>query len=255
MIDRMISTEATIEKVNALEKAVNERGIYTRRPDMYPFDTVAGEIIAKAFNLTRSALLLVQSGHSDEAFGLCRSLYECAMYLRHITRDLEKRDKLSILFLEFGVKSKSFWFDLLNKNPDLSDESRIDIVRYKQEHQIPDDPKVIFQPWSGTSKLIEKISQAPHPLDPDDSSEDLRNKQRALAYTDTSCYVHCTQPGLNSYQHACREPIRTASHMPSTDTAFKSCLLIQVYLPEITNYCLYGMGLIASNQLGFDTEP
>jgi hypothetical protein len=249
MVEDIVSLEATIAKVDSLEHAVNNRRIYTRRPDLYPFDTVAGEMLAKAFALSRSAILLSQNGYPDEAFGLCRSLYESAMHLRYITRECEKRDERSNGFLEFGVTSKAFWFDLLDRSLDINDEERSDIVRYKRENQIPDDPKNIFQPWSGNRKLIEKISQAPHPIDSEDSTEDLRDKQRALAYTDTSCYVHCTQPGLNTYSHDYREPIRTLHHAPSANTASKACLMVQEYLPEIVKYCFFGMGLDASEEL------
>jgi len=237
-----LSLPATISQVDSLEERINARGIYTRRLDLYPFDTVAGEMLAKAFSICRSAIILVQSGYPDEAFGLCRSLYECSIYLRFITSSAEKRDELSRRFLEFGVTSKAFWFDLLDKSPKLTDEQREDVIRYKAENQIPGDPKIMLAPWSENKGLIQKASNEPHPADAEDSTKNLRDKQRAIAYTDTSCYVHCTQPGLNTYTHDWKEPIQIRHpYTPSTNTIQKTCMVIQVHLPEIIKYCLYGM--------------
>jgi hypothetical protein len=236
------SLAATISRVEGLEKSVNDRWICTRRPDIYPFDTVAGEMLAKAFSICRAAITLIQRDYPDEAFGLCRSLYECSIYLRHITRDSENRNELSRNFLEFGVASKAFWFDLLEKSSTLTEEQRGDVIRYKDENKIPDDSKIMFRPWSGDQNLIRSASKSPHPIDPEDSSEVDRDKQRAVAYTDTSCYVHCTQPGLNTFSHEWKEAIHTKHpYAPSVNTAQKACMVIQVHLPEVIKYCFYGM--------------
>jgi hypothetical protein len=170
------SLPATIEIISKLEKTINDLGIYTRRLDIYPFDTVAGEMLSKAFALSRAAALLVEHGYPDEAFGLCRSLYECSIYLRYITQ--QERDERANKFLEFGVTSKAFWFDLLDKGSKLTPAERQDIEQYKAENQIPDDPKRITQPWSEVRKFIEKVSKEPHPIDPDTSTEAFRLKER-----------------------------------------------------------------------------
>jgi len=107
-----VSLAATIRRVDDLETSINARSIHTRRPDLYPFDTVAGETLAKAFSICRAAIVLIQSGHPDEAFGMCRSLYECSITLRYITADIERRDERSMRFLKFGVDSKAFWGDM-----------------------------------------------------------------------------------------------------------------------------------------------
>jgi hypothetical protein len=249
VLDDIFSLDATIRKVNSLEETINKLAIRTRRLDQYPFDTVAGELLAKTFALSRSAILLIQNGYPDEAFGLCRSLYESCIYLRYITREPAKRDERSHQFLQFGVNSKAFWFSMLNNNAKLSPQEQEDIRRYKVENGIPDDPRTITQPWSGGRQLIEKASRKHHPLDATDSTEQLRDKQRALGYVDTSSYVHCTQPGLNSYSHAWKETIRVGdSYNPSTNSSQKSCAVIQIHFAEIVGYCLFGMGITMSEQ-------
>lgn len=243
------SLDATIAAVNSLEKTVNDLSIYTRRGDVYLFDSVAGEIICKAFALARSAILLVENGYPDEAFGLCRSLYESAIYLRYITQDPDQRDERAMAFLMFGVTSKAFWFSLLAEGSTLSDAQLEEIKRYKAENQIPDDPKIITRPWSGMYRMIETVSKQSHPTDADTSTEMLRTKQKAIAYTDTSCYVHCTQPGLDNYSYAWKEPILVRKSSERPRMAQKTCILIQDYLKEIVRYSLFGLNLATALDL------
>jgi hypothetical protein len=239
-----LSLTATVSKVDDLGRRINALGIFTRRLDIYPFDTVAGEMLAKAFSICRAAITLVENQYPDEAFGLLRSLYECSIYLRYITGDCEKRNERARKFIEFGSTSKAFWLAILEKSSDLTEEERQDVNRYKNENQIPNDAKIMTLPWSGVRRLIELVSKAPHPVDAKDSTETLRDKQRAFAYTDTSCYVHCTQSGLNTFSHAWKEQILTRHpYTPSTDTAEKSCAVIQIHLLDIVKYCLYRMNL------------
>jgi hypothetical protein len=73
--DPAFSFEATIALIDSLQQNINDLHIFTRRFDYYPFDAVAGEIIAKAFVLCRAVIVLVKSGFPDEAFALCRSLF------------------------------------------------------------------------------------------------------------------------------------------------------------------------------------
>jgi len=85
--DPAFSFEATITFVDSLQQCINDLSIFTRRGDYYTFDFVAGEAIAKAFTLCRAVVVLVQNGFPDEAFALCRSLFELSVYLRYITRE------------------------------------------------------------------------------------------------------------------------------------------------------------------------
>jgi hypothetical protein len=252
MTEPDLSIESAIECIDTVEKTINELAIFTRRLDIYPFDTVAGEMLAKGIALARSAILLIQQGYPDEAFGICRSLYECCIYLRYITGERDQLEERSMAFIEFGVKSKAFWFHLLDKGSSLSQEERQDIERYKLDNNIPDDPKVITRPWSGIYQIVEKISKKSHPLDADDSTEALRDKQRAIAYTDTSSYVHCTQPGVNSYSYGWKEPILVKkAQNAQTATAVKTFMVIHVHLRELLRYCLFGMNVVSLAELKY----
>lgn len=243
--DPAFSFEATIAFVDSLQQNINDLRIFTRRLDYYPFDVVAGEIIAKAFMLCRAVIVLVQSGFPDEAFALCRSLFELSVYLRYITREPELLQERSVNFLRFGVNAKGFWANLLDKSDSITDEQRIKIERYKSENNIPSDPKLVTQPWSGVRRFIEKYSKLSHPTDGPDSDEKIQDRDRAISYTDASSYVHCTQPGLDRYAYDWKEPIQ----LPKSDgqnkgNVSKVCMVIHVHLRAIIRYSLFGLQIV-----------
>jgi Family of unknown function (DUF5677) len=244
--DPAFSFEATIALVDSLQRNINDLRIFTRRGDHYTFDVVAGEIIAKAFMLCRAVIVLVQSDFPDEAFALCRSLFELSVYLRYITREPELLQTRSMDFLRFGVNAKGFWVDLLDKSDTITDDQRIEIERYKSENDIPNDPKLVTQPWSGVWRFIEKYSKQSHPTDTPDSDEKTRDRDRAISYTDTSSYVHCTQPGLDRYAYDWREPIQ----LPKSDgqnrgNVSKICIVIHVHLRAVIRYSLFGLQIVS----------
>jgi hypothetical protein len=159
------SLESTIKAANELEKDINNRQLITRPFDQHPFDIVACELLAKAFALSRSAILLVEHGFSDEAFGLCRSIYESAMYLRYITRDSSKLDERALAFLKFGRDSKAFWLHILKDSAALTPDELKEMEDYAADNEIPTDPKIMMRPWSGVKDMIRTTSQESHPLD------------------------------------------------------------------------------------------
>ena len=254
--DPAFSFEATIALVDCLQQYINDLSIFTRREDYYTFDLVAGEAIAKAFSLCRAAVLLVQSDFPDEAFALCRSLFELSSYLRYITREPELLQARSMDFLRFGLNAKGFWADLLDKSDSLTEEQRNEIERYTSENGIPLDSKLVTQPWSGVRRFIEKSSKMSHPSDVADSDEKTRDRDRAISYTDTSSYVHCTQPGLDRYAYDWKEAIRLPKKGgQNKDNISKICLVIQVHLRAVVRYSLFGLRVVAVDEFTSRRHP
>jgi hypothetical protein len=254
--DPAFSFEATIAFVDSLQQNINDLSIFTRRGDTYTFDFVAGEAIAKAFSLCRAVIVLVQSGFPDEAFALCRSLFELSVYLRYITREPALLQTRSMDFLRFGVNARGFWADLLKKSDSLTDVQRDEVERYKFENNIPDDPKLVTQPWSGVRHFIQKYSKSPHPTDVADSDEKTRDRDRAISYTDASSYVHCTQPGLDRYAYLWKEPIQ----LPKKDgqnknNISKACMVLQIHLRAVVRYSLFGLNVVALDDFTSRRHP
>lgn len=254
--DPAFSFKATIEFVNSLEKTVNDLGICTRRIDYYPFDVVAGEAMVKAFALCRSVIVLVQNGFPDEAFGLCRSLYELSIYLRYITVDPELVQERALTFLLFGLKAKGFWADILRKSDTLTNQQREDIERYIAENKIPIDPKLVTRPWSGIRGMIEKYSKQPHPTDAPDVDEMTRDRDRAVSYIDTSSYVHCTQPALEGCAFDWKE--RIVLPKPNRYVMNKIptiCMVIHLHLRGVVRHSLFGMNVLELSDLQNRRHP
>jgi cupin superfamily acireductone dioxygenase involved in methionine salvage len=95
-----------------------------------------------------------------------------------------------------------------------------------------------------------------HLTDSAASTEVFRRREKAIGYTDASSYVHCTQPGLNSYSYKWKEPIITKkSKSDQANTAFKTCMVIHVHLRAVIRYCLFGLGLASAEQLKDRQHP
>jgi Family of unknown function (DUF5677) len=80
-----------------------------RRFHFNKFDTIALAILSKAFSVARACLLLIESGFEDEAFGLCRSIVECAWSLRYLTQESEQIEKRTWQYINFLILDKQFW--------------------------------------------------------------------------------------------------------------------------------------------------
>jgi Family of unknown function (DUF5677) len=91
------------------EAAIAAVGVIPRRFHFNKFDTIALAILSKAFSVARACLLLIESGFEDEAFGLCRSIVECAWSLRYLTQESEQIEKRTWQYINFLILDKQFW--------------------------------------------------------------------------------------------------------------------------------------------------
>ncbi len=82
-----------LEEIAKLRKYLDEAeallakaGIYGRKPLFNKFDVIAMALVSKAFSVARACLLLLDNGFEDEAYGMSRSVVECAWTLRYLTQ-------------------------------------------------------------------------------------------------------------------------------------------------------------------------
>jgi hypothetical protein len=73
--------------IKIAEAEINKLRIIPRLAYRYPFDSVALATLSKAFALSKACLKLLTSRLQDEAYGLSRTLVECATNLRYLTAD------------------------------------------------------------------------------------------------------------------------------------------------------------------------
>jgi hypothetical protein len=232
----------------ALKQEITALGIIKRDLRRYPFDGVAEETISKTFALIRSVLLLLKGGQPEEAFGLARSIVECAMNLRWISSDRTLIQKRAFLFVRFGFAVKSFWYwwvvERFSGRPEASDADR-----YAAEWNIIKDPSGAFRHWSGERNFTKVATEIAHDAVGIDLSQTDLAAKRAIDYFHPSCFVHCSQPGLDAYfseteQFSVRD--RDASLSKFEDRTIFICHL---YLHEVVTYALYGMNVHLSENL------
>jgi hypothetical protein len=89
-IDNKDEVDRVRTYVRALRMEVARLKIFPRTFDRYPFDLIGLAIVSKAFSISAGLLVLLESGFAEEAYGLSRSLVECALTLRFLTQDQEK---------------------------------------------------------------------------------------------------------------------------------------------------------------------
>ncbi len=165
---------------------------------LYPFDTVGLELLSKSVSITRSCLILIGNSQADEAFGLSRSLVEAALILRHITRDQSLMFRESQKFLRFAFADKNFWHFHARKTF-RHPESVEEINRYTSGWKFTDgNPMAATRTWSDKYNAWKSQTEV-HPLDAKDDAQDDRIGSHAVAYTQASFFVHCTQPSLDNF--------------------------------------------------------
>src|SRR5258707_6501602 len=83
--------------------------MHPRLPYRHPFDILSLAIVSKVFTLSKACLTLLASGFPDEAFGLSRSIVECATNLRFLTAEPAVPYPRSGEFAKFARADKTFW--------------------------------------------------------------------------------------------------------------------------------------------------
>jgi hypothetical protein len=235
--------------VDRVIAAVEGTDFYPRARHRNAFDTVASSMMSKAVALARSCIVLLKANQPDEAFGLSRSLVECALILRYITSDQALLSERAADFVGFSFEYKNLWLHhARNLYAGQPDEDKIE--RYAKRWRLTGDPKQAKKHWSKLRAFTWDAQALVHPLD--DPALDLgyREKQYAVDYTQTCQWVHCSQPGLDNYV-----PSEGASfHFIGSSEEFgnprRTVLYILVnHLYLVLRFALYGMQIASPGDL------
>lgn len=242
-----------IEKVQAYvrdaEAVLNAKGIFPRTLTRYPFDRVALEIVSKSFAVAKACLLLLASGYPDEAFGLSRSLVECAINLRYLTQDETKVIARTDEFIQYLKADKGYWMHYALQNVGNGPKEQ----RIREHGRLLDvepDPKPARRHWSGGGGFVWDIMTDDHPLDGTQTSEKHRKAVYAVEYHYASSFVHCSQPALDNYCPEEREPFRiSASTGEFRRTGQPTLFNVLENLHCVIAYALFGMNLERPDEL------
>lgn len=224
-------------------------GIWVREPYACLFDAIAFSLLNKAFKLSLACLCLIEADFADEAYGLSRSVLECAINLRCLTLDPVEIEARAQNYLDFFHAERKYFLDLCRKEisdpnslhriESLAATERVD-ARWSdpRKRNISDWKKIEGRQWD-----LFKIVTEPHPLD-----AELEGNYPILAhYTTTyraaSVMVHCSIRALDNNFAVSPFPFRVADRLVTHyDHRNEPLVTITAGLHLAARYALFGVG-------------
>ncbi|MGI9103646.1 MAG: DUF5677 domain-containing protein [Terriglobales bacterium] len=217
---------------------INDLGIYARVEQRYPFDVIALATISKVLALARACLALCED-FPDEAYGLTRSIVECATNLRFLTSDVDLQDSRTREFVKYALADKAFWaYNALQQFAGRPEE--VEIREYLEREGITPDPKAARRHWSGVSGFIWDVMIVDHPLD-GPVTQALRKTSYAIDYFQTSGFVHCSLPAIDNYFVDSNTRYRISRSSELHETFQSTLFLVLIYVHTAIAYSFFGM--------------
>jgi Family of unknown function (DUF5677) len=225
------------------QRQIDDLQIWRRNIYRYPFDHLADQFLSKAFGLAGSISHLTDAGFNDEAYGLSRSLVEAAVNLRYITAKMDEIQSRTWKFVQFSRTDKNLWmYWTLRKHAGQPTEQTIRELADREGYV--EDGLSAYHHWSEIRDFVRMATEIPHPRDPKDAEMDDRKMQRVNDYYYTSCFVHCSQPGLDNYFDVDSRMVKIhPAKLSSLDIAKRAVRTTNQYLKAVISYCLHGMNV------------
>jgi len=255
-----VNNQDEIDRVRSYMRALQDEiaglKVYPRVFARYPFDLIGLALVSKAFSISKALLVLLEAGFADEAFGLSRSLVECALTLRFMTQDRDKLNRRSLDYANFEVADKQFWMHYALQH--AAGESMEQKIReHARQFDLKDDPSEAGRHWSGKKGFAWKVNLEDHPLDNVASTELVKKSTYAVEYHGTSSYVHCYSPAVNNFLPSEWTPFEVEESSGRWNNASQVALIILIsYLHSCVAYAFFGMNVERTqrmNELFSDT--
>lgn len=243
---------AELRKIRAYirqaESQLADLSIVPRHVRRYPFDIVALAMLSKAFAVSKACLKLLSSDHSDEAYGLVRSLVESAANLRYLTSDSSQQDRRARDFVKYAMADKAYWYHYaLEITKD--EKKKAELKAYAKQYGISPNTKLARQHWSGKgSGFVWLVTLEDHPLD---GAVDVghRRKAHAIDYHQTSGFVHCGLQAIDSYYVDDGVPFRVSYSSGHRETHQSTLFIILIYTHSAIGYVLHGLNIDRPSKL------
>lgn len=265
-----INTLEKLEEVAKLRKYLDDAeailvnvGIIGRSPRFNKFDVIAMALVSKVFSVARACLLLLENGFEDEAYGMSRSVVECAWTLRYLTQAPGEIESRTWKYINYFILDKQFWmYHAMMSATD--EETKSHIREHGEELGLHDDPTEVAGHWSGKNGFGWIVSQMEHPLDGPNTNEAIRSAEYAVDYHQTSAFVHCYEPAIENFVPAERTPFKVKRADGDGGQPGQSVLFILLrYIHASMAYLFFGFGLerprrlneLFSKTLNEDLQP
>ena len=242
-IDNLDEVNRVRAYMQALREEIAGLKVYPRTFARYPFDHIGLALVSKAFSISNALLALLEAGFADEAFGLSRSLMECALTLRFLTQDESKLNLRTLDYARFEVKDKQYWMHYALQHA-AGEPMEQKIRDHAKEFDLKEDAKGVQKHWSGKDGFAWKVNLDDHLLDNATSTELVKKSTYAVEYHGTSSYVHCYSPAVNNFVPSERIPFEvTESTGEWHNSSQVSLFILLSYLHSCVAYALFGMNL------------
>lgn len=239
-----------LEEIAKLRKYLDEAeallakaGIYGRKPLFNKFDVIAMALVSKAFSVARACLLLLDNGFEDEAYGMSRSVVECAWILRYMTQTPAEIESRTWKYFNYVILDKQFWMYHAMMNA-KDEETKSDIRAHAEELGLHDDPTEVVGHWSGKNGFGWIVNQMEHPLDGPNTNEAIKSAEYAVDYHQTSAFVHCYEPAIENFVPQEKTPFKVKRADGDGGQPGQSVLYILLrYIHASIAYLFFGLGL------------
>lgn len=228
--------------VRIAESEINRLGICPRTPWKYPFDLVGLATVSKAIALSKACLKLVSADLPDEAYGLSRSIVECANNLRFMTAESNLQDIRARNYVKHHLADKALWAHYaLEQFAGRPEEKEVWV--YMQQEGITPDTKSARRHWSDSKgSFIWETMTITHPLD-GPVTEKHRKAAYAADYFQTSSFVHCSLPAIDNYAVQEWTPFQVSTSTGLHETSQSTLVTVLVYLYSTIAYALHGTNI------------
>jgi hypothetical protein len=223
----------------AMRLAIQDRTIYPRNSDRYILDAVTFGLLSKAFSLADAVAVLVENQHPEEGFGLVRTLVECTLNLRYLTRDPAQYEARALRFARFYFTEAGYWLHQMLEYFKEDPQMMAKLEENAQEQKITADKKLPGH-WSGEKDFtLWRVAIEEHPFD--GALFTLRHRQADFeaGYFRTSPYVHGSHDAIDGFY-----PDANAVFVPQLQSkgagreAHLACQMTVRYLHQAVRYPL-----------------
>ena len=236
--------------VDQWKRRLDDLGIWVIEPDARLYDSIAFSLLNKAFRTSKACLRLVEDGFKDEAYGLSRSLFECALNLRYMTLNPDEVGARANYYLDFFHAEREHFFQLLKSR--VADKAELAEIERRAKAEgietlwgkgrpkyLPDWKVIEGREWTSWKVVTET-----HPLDDELNRRCALQSFYAVFWRASSAMVHCSVRSLDnnfaSGAFAFKVGENTRTHF---DHSFEPLLIVMFCLYLAVRYALFGANL------------
>jgi hypothetical protein len=231
------------EKLSLVRDLLTKVQNYVDSSEFYPTirqyrGLIALATISKALTLGRAVATLVETGFSEEAFGLSRSLVELALIIRYISnKDVEQR---ATRYARFFAKDHEGWTKVIQKHYPLN---KIEDTEYHQE--MLEEAKTYANPhqWTGLGDQTKQMALEADSFEVDANLNPINCEfDYEAIYKWTSHYVHGTVTALEAHLTEPRERFRVNARPHLADK--KAELALFNVLQYVARICVHAFRIL-----------